>query len=128
MYAEITFPLLRRTLAVFRCPEFGFLGFVIPTFRQIPFRNGRPTVAGERGRRAGFGVRPRVRTWFRVADCNFVVENVLNVCCNCDVRTRLVDNAAGEDERVRRRRAWRRAVDGAGDMIVIAIRRGCAAT
>lgn len=75
MYALITLPELNRTLAVFRCPEFGFLGFVMPTFRHTPFRAGRPTVAGDRGRRAFCVERPLVRTWLRVALCEGVEEN-----------------------------------------------------
>lgn len=63
----MTLPELSLTLAVFRCPELGFLGLVMPTFRQTPFSAGRPTVAGERGRRALRDERPWVRTWFSVA-------------------------------------------------------------
>jgi hypothetical protein len=49
----MTLPLLNRTFAVLRCPELGFFGFVIPTFRQTPFISGRPTMAGESDRRFG---------------------------------------------------------------------------
>lgn len=70
----MTFPLLSLTLAVFLCPEFGFFGFVIPTFRHTPFISGRPTMAGERERRSLFTSRPLRRTWLRVVSCGVVVE------------------------------------------------------
>jgi hypothetical protein len=59
-------PLLSLTLAVFRCPELGFLGFVMPTLRQTPFISGRPTIAGLRERRFFWGLRHPLRTWLRV--------------------------------------------------------------
>ncbi|KAF7504908.1 hypothetical protein GJ744_001629 [Endocarpon pusillum] len=70
----MTFPLLSLTLAVFLCPEFGFFGFVIPTFRHTPFISGRPTMAGERERRSLFTSRPLRRTWFSVVRCGVVAD------------------------------------------------------
>lgn len=67
-------PLVSLTLAVFLWPEFGFFGFVIPTFRHTPFISGRPTMAGERERRSLFTSRPLRRTWLRVVRCGVVVE------------------------------------------------------
>lgn len=58
-----TLPLLNRTLAVFRSPELGFFGFVIPVLRQTPFISGRLCSAGERRRRAFCGLRHPRRTW-----------------------------------------------------------------
>ena len=42
-------PELRRTLAVLRWPELGFLGFVIPTLRQDAFHLGTPDHGGGEG-------------------------------------------------------------------------------
>jgi hypothetical protein len=39
----MTLPVDNLTLAVFRSAEFGFLGFVIPTFRHTPFSSGAMT-------------------------------------------------------------------------------------
>ena len=67
MYAVIIFPLLNLTLAVFRSPEFGFFGLVMPTFRHTPLSSGLSTSAGERGLRAAWPRRaPRI-TWLYVA-------------------------------------------------------------
>ena len=72
----MTVPLDNLTLATFRSPELGFLGFVMPTRTQTPFISGRPTMAGERARRAFCPWRqPRI-TWFRVALRDVVVLNV----------------------------------------------------
>lgn len=100
------------------------MGFVMPTFRQTPFREGRPTVAGERGRRAFRVERPRVRTWFRVARGVGV-----------EVKVRRWGSVSARREgdwvgsfvvmrevvglRVRRRRAWSAVEDGVGGMIVV---------
>ena len=59
-------PLLSLTLAVFLCPELGFLGLVMPTLRQTPFISGRPTIAGLRDRRFFWGLRQPLRTWLMV--------------------------------------------------------------
>jgi hypothetical protein len=40
IYAVTTLPVLNRTLAIFLSPEFGFLGFVVPTFKHTPFSSG----------------------------------------------------------------------------------------
>lgn len=56
----------RRTLAVLRWPELGFLGLVIPILRQTPFIAGRFFIAGDLSRRAFFGLRPCTRTWLSV--------------------------------------------------------------
>lgn len=47
-------PVLNLILAVFRSPELGFLGEVVPTFRQTPFNSGAFTSrrAGETALRA----------------------------------------------------------------------------
>lgn len=52
-------PVDNLTLAVFRSPELGFLGFVIPTFRQTPLSAGALTSrsAGLTGLRARCSVR-----------------------------------------------------------------------
>ena len=42
-----TFPLLNLTLAIFRSPELGFLGFVVPTFKHTPFISGLFASAGD---------------------------------------------------------------------------------
>jgi hypothetical protein len=54
-----TLPVDNLTLAVFRSAEFGFLGFVMPTFRQTPLRFGAWTAlsAGEMVLRARCGTR-----------------------------------------------------------------------
>ena len=67
MYAVTIFPLDNRILAVFRWPEFGFLGLVMPTFKQTPLRAGRFTMAGDAGRRRGGSLRGRRRICVRVA-------------------------------------------------------------
>ena len=60
-------PLLSRILATFRSPEFGFLGFTIPTRRHTPFISGRSIIAGEVGFRALCSLRQPRRTWLYVA-------------------------------------------------------------
>lgn len=66
IYAVITFPLLNRTLAIFRAPELGFFGFVVPTFRHTPFISGRLASAGDRSLRGGLTPRPLRMTWIKV--------------------------------------------------------------
>jgi hypothetical protein len=61
-----TFPLLNLTLAIFLSPELGFLGFVVPTFRQTPFISGRFANAGDRSFRGGLRFRPLRTTWIKV--------------------------------------------------------------
>lgn len=39
-------PLVNLTLATFRKAEFGFLGVVVVTFRQIPLLNGEANGTG----------------------------------------------------------------------------------
>lgn len=110
----------KRTFAVLRCPEFGFLGFVMPTFRHTPFRAGRPTVAGERGRRAFWFDRPCVRTWFSVASLEDVVVNrrVVELWLDTSVRGRVCGSVDKEAicvvglERVSRRSACRTVREG----------------
>jgi len=41
IYAVTSLPLLNRTFAVLRSPEFGFFGFVMPTRIHTPFISGR---------------------------------------------------------------------------------------
>lgn len=84
----------------------------MPTFRQTPFRDGRPTVAGERGRRALRVERPRVRTWLRVA-----WEVGVDVKGREEGRRAIVVGMILVGVRIRRRRAWRRVRDGGGSMI-----------
>lgn len=69
MYAVITLPLLSLTRAVFRSPEFGFFGLVMPTFRHTPFICGArfSDSAGDTACRARCGFRHPRRTWLRVA-------------------------------------------------------------
>ncbi len=68
-----TRPLLSRTRATLRSAEFGFLGFVVPTFRHTPFRCGRSTSAGDTALRARRSPRQPRRTWFSVASARAVV-------------------------------------------------------
>jgi len=63
----ITRPLLSLTLAIFLSPEFGFFGFVVPTFRHTPFISGLSTSAGDVGLRALCSTRQPRRTWLNVA-------------------------------------------------------------
>lgn len=70
----------RRTLAVLRWPELGFLGFVMPTLRQTPFISGRSRIAGEMDRRAFLGWRGEWRTWLSVMARRLVCEK-WRVCC-----------------------------------------------
>jgi hypothetical protein len=55
----MTRPVLNFTLAVLRSAELGFLGLVMPTLRQTPFKLGARTSwrAGETGLRARWAVR-----------------------------------------------------------------------
>lgn len=62
----ITFPVLKRTLAIFLSPELGFLGFVVPTFRQTPFSSGLLASCGDRSFRALCCILPCRRTWINV--------------------------------------------------------------
>jgi len=48
----MTIPLLSRTLAILRSPEFGFFGFVVPTRKHTPFSSGLLRNAGDTARRA----------------------------------------------------------------------------
>src|SRR5690242_3126500 len=66
MYAVITFPVLRRTLAIFLSPELGFLGFVVPTFKHTPFSSGLLASCGDRSFRALCCILPCRRTWINV--------------------------------------------------------------
>ena len=72
--AFTTRPLLSLILAVFLSPEFGFLGFVMPTFRHTPFISGRLCRAGEAPRRAFLPRRMPFETWLKVALYDGVVE------------------------------------------------------
>lgn len=118
----MTLPLDNRTLAVFRWPEFGFLGLVMPTFRQTPFRDGRPTVAGDRGRRAFWVLRPRVRTWFRVAArLGVVVKRRVGVVGGRRGVGAKGDGRVGFCDIVRRRSAWRSVREGVGGMVVTSV-------
>ena len=58
MYAVTVRPFVRRTRAILRMAELGFLGLVVNILMQTPFTNGQPSSAGVRltggrcGRRA----------------------------------------------------------------------------
>tara|TARA_R110002003_G_scaffold96_20_gene7594 strand:- start:11573 stop:12004 length:432 start_codon:yes stop_codon:yes gene_type:complete len=69
MYAVMTFPVLRRTLAIFLSPELGFLGFVVPTFKQTPFSSGRFFSCGDRSFRAPCDILPCRSTCINVHLC-----------------------------------------------------------
>jgi hypothetical protein len=62
IYAVMTLPVLNRTLAIFLSPEFGFLGFVVPTFKHTPLSSGRFFSCGERSLRIFCDARPLRRT------------------------------------------------------------------
>lgn len=83
----------------------------MPTFRQTPFRAGRLTVAGERGRRAGAGWRALLRTWLRVVERE---EEVVKVRCERVV----VSGWRRGVERVRDWKARRRECDGSSILLV----------
>lgn len=59
MYAVMTLPVDRRTRAVLRSPELGFLGFVMPTLMHTPLSAGALIAdsAGETACRARCGLR-----------------------------------------------------------------------
>jgi len=69
-------PVLNLTRAVFRSPEFGFFGLVMPTLRHTPLRDGARTSrrAGETGLRRGWGWRGWRRVWESVVRRLGVVE------------------------------------------------------
>lgn len=69
IYAVTTFPLLNLTLAIFLSPEFGFLGFVVPTFKHTPFISGLFVSAGERSFRTLCCDRPFRSTCISVHLC-----------------------------------------------------------
>lgn len=73
IYAVTTLPVLSLTLAIFLSPEFGFFGFVVPTFRHTPFISGRSASAGDVGLRARCATRQPRRTWLNVAGRGVVV-------------------------------------------------------
>lgn len=58
----MTLPELNLTLAIFLSPEFGFFGFVIPTFKHTPFISGRLRSAGDVVLRAFRSLRAPLRT------------------------------------------------------------------
>jgi hypothetical protein len=62
----MTFPVLNRTLAIFLSPEFGFLGFVVPTFKHTPFNSGLFFNCGDRSFRAPCDILPCRRTCINV--------------------------------------------------------------
>jgi len=72
-----TLPVLRRTLAVFRSAELGFLGFVMPTLRHTPLSSGARAVdiAGDVCLRARCGLRHPLATWLSVASTEGVLLN-----------------------------------------------------
>jgi hypothetical protein len=69
IYAVMTFPVLKRTLAIFLSPELGFLGFVVPTFKQTPFSSGLFFSCGDRSFRAPCDILPCRRTCINVHLC-----------------------------------------------------------
>ena len=62
----MTFPVLKRTLAIFLSPELGFLGFVVPTFKHTPFSSGLLASCGDRSFRALCCILPWRKTWINV--------------------------------------------------------------
>jgi hypothetical protein len=62
----ITLPVLSLTLAIFLSPEFGFFGFVVPTFRHTPLSSGLSLNCGDRSFRAFCAIRPCRRTCINV--------------------------------------------------------------
>ena len=58
----MTLPVLNLTLAIFRSPELGFLGFVVPTFKHTPFSSGLSFNCGDRNFRAFRSALPCRRT------------------------------------------------------------------
>lgn len=83
IYAVITLPVLNRTLAIFRSPEFGFLGFVVPTLRHTPLSSGLFFSCGERSFRALCWPRPPRRTWINVHLCA-IEEGCGRAATNCE--------------------------------------------
>jgi hypothetical protein len=75
IYAVITVPLLKRTLATFLSPELGFFGFVVPTLRHTPFSSGLLTMAGDLALLAFCPFLHPRRTWLYVASAGGVEEN-----------------------------------------------------
>lgn len=69
IYAVMTFPVLKRTLAIFLSPELGFFGFVVPTFKHTPLSSGLSFNWGDRSFRAFRCARPPRRTWISVHLC-----------------------------------------------------------
>jgi hypothetical protein len=120
MYALTTLPELSRTFAVFLCPEFGFLGLVMPTLRHTPFIAGRFAAlsAGDTACRAFFAWRPlvRVRSWLRVTKRGEVEENerVEGEEKRCFERTEGRDFDVEIVRRVSARRACSAEGDGIG--------------
>jgi hypothetical protein len=128
-----TLPVDKRTLAVLRWPELGFLGFVMPTFRQTPFISGRPRTAGETGRRAFLAVRGEARTWLSVLRTRGVVlkrrvvlgRSVVDVAGDNGWETLRAVNAAvlllllSGHVRVRERRARRSRSEGADAIVAM---------
>ena len=72
----MTLPLLNRTLAILRSPEFGFLGFVIPTRTHTPLSCGLSTMAGDVTLRALCATRQPLSTWLSVVLTRAVLEKV----------------------------------------------------
>lgn len=66
MYAVMTFPVLKRTLAIFLSPELGFFGLVVPTFKQTPFSSGLFASCGDRSFLALCADLPCRSTWINV--------------------------------------------------------------
>lgn len=75
IYAVTNLPVLSFTLAILRSPLFGFLGFVVPTRRQTPFRWGRLARAGDSACRARALVRGWRRTCIKVVERGVVEES-----------------------------------------------------
>jgi hypothetical protein len=68
--------LLKRTLATFLSPEFGFLGFTVNTLKHTPFIDGLLVSCGDALLRAFSPVRHPRRTCMKVALCRVVEEKV----------------------------------------------------
>jgi hypothetical protein len=70
MYAVTSTPFVKRTRAILRNAEFGFLGVIVFTAKQTPRRWGHPVSAGDLLLER-FGFRPTLISWFMVGICLF---------------------------------------------------------
>lgn len=80
IYADTTFPLVKRTLHAFLCAEFGFLGFKTITRNTTPFRWGHWSSCGAVLIFLRLGGPEPLLIWFNVACIVVVEENSLCAC------------------------------------------------